>query len=284
MPPQGKKEVPETPTHLNCRWWQDMTPKELERLLEARNAYAYPWVYISALRGQNIDGVDHPVPSTEQQNREMNEALWTSRHLGLLRSDAPEDTLLGAVSIAYWGFFGSSSRDRRTTPERALSRAKGARDGRKNAVRRPTPESTLEALVQAADQLAVGNIADALRAVNRLPEFGQMSFGSKVLMAMAPDQCGVYDRVIHDALQGAGHAWSPYVVHPNQGMSGRKAEVYQRWCELLARRAEVVNALGTQVSGWTDVVDGATIRRPWRPVDVERAFFGTRDVAVLGAP
>lgn len=257
-----------------------MTPEEILRLVAARNAYAYPMVHVTALRGFDVDGKDHPVPGAVP----LTQAEWASTHRAWLGCQDPLRTQLGLVSVSYWGNYAASDPQRSHRPEFALARARIARDGRSNAVNRPSAALAAESLSAAVDYLARGAIAQALRAVNRNPQFGQMSFGSKVLMAMAPEQCGVYDKVIHDTLVAAGPAWSAYVTHPNQGMSDTKARVYQRWCDLLQRRAAAINAHGVHVSGWTDSADDAQVRRAWRAVDVERAFFRTRDVSVLGDP
>lgn len=231
-----------------------------------------------------VRGVDHPRPATEAQLALMTDTLWVERHRRLLSAAEDDKVLLGLVSVNYWGYYGSSSVERRPTPARALARARWVRDGRPNT-NGPVPLAAIAAQVRLArDRVGAGHFGQALQAINQVPEFGQMSFGSKVLMAMAPERCGVYDSIIFASLQDAGPRWAGYVAHPNQGMNGRKADVYQRWCELLAHRAQTMNAHGVEVSGWHPSGERDTRRQAWRAVDVERAFFHTKDAAVLGVP
>ncbi|RZL89506.1 MAG: hypothetical protein EOP82_19450 [Variovorax sp.] len=216
----------------------------------------------------------------------MTERDWEGDHQRLLRSASHQDGLHGLVSVNYWGYSASSAPGRRPTLERALARARWARDGRPTA-KLVDPPPTLHGWLQAAAlRLGQGDIAEALLAVNQIREFGQMSFGSKVLMAMEPTTCGVYDRVIYEALAEAATAdpaWTPYVAIPNSGMSKSKAEVYARWCELLQHRAREMNRYPVGVGGWDYMRDPA-LKTPWRAADVERAFFVSRDIRVLGSP
>lgn len=70
---------------------------------------------------------------------------------------------------------------------------------------------------------------------------------------------------------------------PNIGMSRPKAGVYARWCELLQRRALELNQYPLEVGGW-DYMGDPALKREWRAADVERAFFVSRDIRVLGHP
>jgi hypothetical protein len=146
----------------------------------------------------------------------------------------------------------------------------------------PNCQQVHDALQEAAHLVDTGNPAKALRAMSGIPEFGQISFASKVLAAMAPERCGVYDKVVSDALRAGGSTWSAYVTSANTGgITGPKADVYARWCGLCAARAEQMNLYGVSVSGWD--YDGVN-KRKWRAVDVERAFFNGRQVSLLSGP
>lgn len=256
-----------------------MTPDETS-LINARNGYNYPRVFLMAVRGWQVKGEDHPAPAAPEQVDGTTQDQWEARHRQLLHSADIEESILGLLSIAYWGFYGSATPGRRVTPERALARAKFARDGRPTA-KRVLPFQAIHGQLRLASQaLDCGEISTALLAINKIQEFGQVSFASKVLAAMSPEQCGVYDRVIYEAIKTSEPIWHQYAAHPNQGMSRVKARTYQRWCELLTRRANMMNQHGLLNSGWLNQHQ----RRAWRPVDVERGFFHSKDVAVLGMP
>jgi len=245
-----------------------------QRLLDARNRYAYPLVFIERLV-VNQAGNYVPIPSP-QPLQFLHD--WEGLHYSRLRSQAASEALLGVVSIAYWGFYAGSAAVSRATAARALVRATWAANGRpRGKAGHPGPNGVQTALKAAATHLAAGAIENAIRAVSMLPEFGQLSFASKVLTAMAPEQCGVYDSIVSQSLKAGG--WTDFVVSPNQGgITGPKANVYARWCRHCMARAAEMNSHGPQY-GW----DYHGIQqRPWRAVDVERAFFQDQDVGLLG--
>src|ERR1044072_1022937 len=158
-----------------------MTPDD-HLLLRGRNSYRYPWVYLRRLYAGAIP--DGGVPVGDGRERE---GSWEVRHRVLLTSQSPERAALGLASVAYWGFYGSSIPGRLPTPGRALVRAKWVRDGGRR--RAFTFRQMRSALQNASAELAKSEIANAMIAINTIPEFGQLSFGSKVLMAMSPDTC-----------------------------------------------------------------------------------------------
>ena len=244
-----------------------------QRLLNARNAYAYPLVYIERLV---LDGNGKYLPVAAPGPLQLLDD-WEVLHSTRLRSTDPEQALLGVVSIAFWGFYAGSVGPR-TTAARALARAAWAANGRPTAkAAHPGPVGVRDALQEGATHLAAGDIASAIRSVARLPEFGQLSFASKILTPLSFGECGVYDSVISEAL--AEGQWDHLAVQANQGgITRTKAAVYARWCRQASKRAAEMNSLGKEY-GW-DYHGIAT--RPWRAVDVERAFFQDKDVRLLG--
>ncbi|MFN3736788.1 hypothetical protein [Hydrogenophaga sp.] len=249
------------------------------QLLECRNAYAYPRAYLESLYGGSTlpTGVQLPKPATPERVALTSQDAWEERHRSLLRSNDSQDAALGLASIVFWGFYGGSEGG--VFAGRALTRAYWARDGRSPEKGAPDRSLAHAALQEAARRVDSGDLSGALLAIKGIAEFGQLSFASKVLAALAPERAAVYDKVIADTLKAGGSVASEYFVSPNQGgITGPKADTYARWCELCRHRAAEMNQYGISVSGWDS--DG-TGKRAWRPVDVERAFFGSRQVALL---
>jgi len=249
------------------------------QLLEARNAYAYPRAYLEKLYGGVYlsIGVERPEPATPENIAQMSQDAWEAKHRNLLRSSVFDDVVLGLASIVFWGFY-SGSRGRVYSP-RALTRARWLRDGRPPGKRPLNRDVVLGGVQEAVRCLDAGDLTGALVAIKDIPEFGQLSFASKLLVAMAPERAAVYDKVVADTLGAAGPLAAAYWVSPNQGgISRPKAETYAKWCELCKRRATQMNQYGVEISGWSSVGVG---KREWRPVDVERAFFQSRCVAHL---
>ena len=244
-----------------------------QRLLDARNKYAYPLVYLEAL-AQDPAGTYIPIPAP-QPKRFLDD--WESLHTERLLSHEPLQALLGLASIAYWGFYSGALNSSRSTPARALVRAAWAANGRpKSRTKHPGPAGVQAALQAAARHLAGGDISAAIRSVATLPEFGQLSFASKVLTAMSFERCGVYDRVVSEALH-AGQLHDLAISANSGGVTFKKSEIYEKWCRLATTRAAEMNSHGRE-RGWNY---HGNQQRAWRAVDVERAFFQDRDVRLL---
>jgi hypothetical protein len=262
-----------------------LTPNQ-KLLLHARNAYVYPFSHLTALRGSagvSTKGasVDNPIagPLAGMTFRD-----WEGRHQFLLRYSkkdlitipglAGDETyvMLGVASVLYWGFFSHS-------PGFAAARVRRFRDGRNGVP--ADPVRVRDAVHRAAALVDANQYGEALKVVSSsIPEFGQVSFASKLVMALSPSRCAVYDRWIAQIVMEAGGSLERdfWCAPNNGGVTPSKAAVYQRWCELCQERAAEMNAHPVDVSGWT-WAPGLTT--DWRAVDVERALFVSKNVAIL---
>lgn len=201
----------------------------------------------------------------------MGQAAWLAYHKDLLSSDDPKQAILGVMSICYWGFFAGANPDRRPTEERALTRAMWVRDG--------VDENTIcEQLSDISLALEDEDVETAMMSVRHISQFGSTSFASKLLSVMAPELCGVHDAVVREALIRAGGKWAKRAV-AQRAITPPIAKDYAKWCALLINRADEMNALGPD-AGWQELGNGAPNR--WTAVDVERGFFHSQDVSVLG--
>ena len=261
-----------------------LTPNQT-LLLHARNAYSYPNAYLTAMRGSagvspKGVAVDNPVAGSLAG---MTFRDWEGRHRFLLRyskkelvsipglSGVDNYVTLGVASVLYWGFFSHS-------PGFAAARVRRFRDGRHGVA--ANPAHIRGAVHDAAAHVDAGRYGAALKCVSSIPEFGQVSFASKLVMALSTERCAVYDRWIALTMEQAGGHWAEeFWCAPNAGgVTPRKEGVYQRWCELCQERAKEMNAHPVAVAGWTW---SPGLTTPWRAVDVERALFHSRNVAVL---
>ncbi len=189
-------------------------------------------------------------------------------HRKLLNSRNAEDLMHGLLSVVFWGF--ASGIEGRITAERALARCSALINGRRNA----TPQSSEEIIshLERVRHLLNGSrISNALQEAMKIKFLG-MSFASKVLAFMNPMIAAVYDDVISSRLMNSTESVlrTMYVStklaqsHKARSDQASKYEEWCRWCS-----AEAV-ALNGQCVFWTD---WNGIKRDWRALDVERAFF-----------
>lgn len=245
-----------------------------DALAAARSAYAYaPFRLDRAAASEQADAVlwGQSVvikgPAAEDAPRFAAHSSWAldQHHHRLLRSASDEDVLLGVASVTFWGF--AQGRGGRFTTARALSRAKnvaglGKRGG-----------DAASEIVQKARYIS--NLLDrrerqsAIRQAMTLKHHG-LAFASKLLAFAAPDTDCVYDEVISLRLQSSDDPRLNRLFVPTAGQSrlADKAAAYEGWAALCAAKAQQLNGESILWNDW----DGQ--KRPWRAVDVERAFFG----------
>lgn len=239
-----------------------------KKLLEGRNAYRYPTAYLISAGQRGY----LPTPATETQRGAMSQVAWIDHHQNLLMSDDADKIVLGLMSVCYWGFFAGANPERRPTEDRALMRSTWVRDG----VDQVSIKKQMKDILKAFSEK---DVEKAMMATKGLSQFGSTSFASKLLSVLAPEQCGVHDKVIHQVLIKNGFEWKPYAVS-QRSITPRIAESYAKWCQKLQERAAQMNALGPNAR-WQEKGVGSPIA--WQAIDVERAFFHSKDPWVLGA-
>lgn len=226
-----------------------------------REAYSYPSVGLTGTVGHHM----HVEFNTSSKLDE--------HHHQLLRSTQDEQSLLGYLSVLYWGHYASSKG--RTNRARALSKVQTAINGssflRLGETRRRRglvdfdPGEAVRLLREATSLVDSGRFGEAVRVLCALPQL-QFAFASKVVAFLAPSTCGVIDSVIAQKHPIFGFKLNGKYV----SIATENFQRYQTYCGMLLAKAETLNELGTEAH-WTDR-DGQTY--PWRALDVERAFYG----------
>ena len=245
-----------------------------DALTKARASYAY--APFSLNRADPVEAADavlwgQPVmvqgPTASEAPTFSAYSSWEldRYHCGLLRSEVAEDVLLGVASVTFWGF--AQGRGGRYTTARALARAGAVAGlGKRGA---DSPSVIRQKMRTIASLLDGGDRQRAVLETMTLKHHG-LAFGSKLLAFMSPDTNCVYDEVISLRLQSSDdpRLSKLHVSTAGQHRLSEKAAAYEGWAMLCSGKAQELNGEGMRWKDW----DG--VERPWRAVDVERAFFG----------
>ncbi|EGH29587.1 MULTISPECIES: hypothetical protein [Pseudomonas syringae group] len=228
---------------------------------EHREAYSYPFVGLTGTVGQH----SHIEFNTSSE--------LDAYHHQLLRSTQNEQSVLGYLSVLYWGHYATSKGA--TNRNRALSKVQGAIKG--SSFVRKGVNSRRRGLVDLPHDQAVRLIREAITLVDSarygeaisvlcaLPQL-KFAFASKIVAFLSPSTCGVIDSVIAKKNPEFGFKMSGKYV----STASENFQHYEKYCALLFAKAEALNDLGASAR-WVDR-DGRSY--PWRALDVERAFYG----------
>lgn len=231
---------------------------ELSEYVARRNAYSYPAV---ALGGRLDSWREVSFSSTRQLDCHQN---------SLLLSGENERTVLGYLSTIYWGYY--SGKDQAKRSERARGRVRLALDGkdRKNSGRmRGVTDRGIDFVAQqirtAFDSLMSDKYTEALELLCDLPQL-ELAFASKVCAFLAPEKCGVIDKVIARKYPCFG-----FSVHPDGRVknTGSNRDSYAVYCSFLQKQAGELNLDGQQFL-WRD---RDNLCHAWRALDVERSLY-----------
>lgn len=182
-------------------------------------------------------------------------------HKKLLLSDNENEVLIGFLSVIYWGYISGS--DSVIRPARALSKVRLFRDGLPGKI--PTPRTELIASIKNAREKVISkDFGGALNTLINVKFLG-MSFASKIIMFMDPENAAVYDSIISLRLKSDPNLEFLYVK--TSGANTNQQKIYQMWCDFCAESAKIINQ---HKETWTDWNGSA---EAFRAVDVERAFF-----------
>ena len=205
-----------------------------DRLCEAVRAYDFPAVTCK-FRGRGDEIVRTSCHGS---------MLIVERYVNsLLRSENRRKLKDGLSNVLYWGYANSPGRQiDRVTKFRSIE------------------DDKLDQFIE----LIKGESPPTLLDVKRLalPQFGQMSFASKIMMFLDPERHPVLDLKLARAF--ANKPCSPLQglrVYSGIPMTQRNAGVYERWAGWCRSIAKAVNETPTSP------------RRDLRAVDVERALF-----------
>lgn len=216
-------------------------PVYVDLLCEAFSLFSFPTVTFeydskAERRHEDMRGVENCIGSS-------------------LRSDDPARVRDGLSNVLFWGYARQGRRDFKVRTFRSRMESDDGRQALAGFLEfvRSRPES------RAAKRLL------ALRKL-KLPEFGQVSFATKILMFLDPENCPVLDlkigrtgkRCEFPPLRGLRIATSIPITRAN-------ATCYEQWaCWCRDIAATVNKASGTR-------------RQDLRAVDVERALFALAD-------
>lgn len=228
---------------------------------EHREAYSYPFVALTGTIGQH---------SCVEFNTS---SKLDAYHHQLLRSPQDEQSVLGYLSVLYWGHYATSNGI--ANHNRALSKVQTAINGssfirkgvnirRRGLVDLP-PHQAVQLIREAITLVDSARYGEAIRVLCTLPQV-KFAFASKIVAFISPSTCGVIDSVIAKKNPEFGFKLSgKYVSAVLENFQN-----YERYCALLLEKAEALNEFGP-AAHWVDR-DGQS--HPWRVLDVERAFYG----------
>ena len=244
-----------------------------DELTRARHAYAYAPFRLARAAESYAHAVLWAQPVRVQGPVEKGalgfagHSAWDldQYHHQLLRSETDADVLLGVASVTFWGF--GQGKDGRFTTARALARARiVAGLGKRGADDAPAIVGKVRAVCSLLDR---GDRQGAVLEAMSLKHHG-LAFATKLLAFSSPETECVYDEVISLRLQSSSdiRLKDLHVSPVGKYRLAEKAAAYEGWAQLCTAKALELNH---DRGRWTDW-DGA--ERPWRAVDVERAFFG----------
>jgi len=225
----------------------------LPEYVTRRNQYRYPRV---GLGGSLERWEELSFPSTH---------LLDCHHNQLLLSDRDDQIVLGYLSTIFWGHY--VGKGNLPNPRRAEARVRRSLYGesRKGCVQSKGVRPIAYQIRATFANITSDRYAEALELLCGLPQLWP-TFASKVCAFLAPEKCGVVDRVTASKYPCFGFSvdGGGYVTG---GLSNRAN--YARYCCFLQKQAETLNSHGQQFQ-WRDD-DGVCY--PWRAVDVERALY-----------
>jgi len=212
-----------------------------------REAYSYPFVALAGTIGQH----SHIEFDTSSE--------LDAYHHQLLRSTQDEQSVLGYLSVLYWGHYATSKGT--TNPNRALSKVQTAINGscfirkgmssrRRGLVDLPS-DQTVQLIREAITLVDSAQYGEAIRVLCALPQL-KFAFASKIVAFVSPSTCGVIDSVIAEKNPEFGFELSGKYVNTTL----KNFQYYERYCALLRAKAEVLNQQGTAMH-WVDR-DGQT--------------------------
>jgi hypothetical protein len=251
------------------------------RLLAYRNLYGYPYACIRLQKAtpaiKDDARIGHGMQSrfvSGPQGSVTNVRL-DRYHRRMLRSTSQGHRHAACASIVYWGFFRFSDNYARKMVEWFVNKHPTAKE------HAATPALVYAVLTKVSQAAGQGDWGAALGCLGQLGMLRRLSFGSKVIAFMDPQNAGVYDNRINDLLRNSPclerAIFGPLgsVLRGAKGMAGDKVASrinqirYQVWCRRLQRARDALMALGPRL--WWKASEAAP--RPWRALDVERALF-----------
>lgn len=237
----------------------------LDQWSDARERYAYPPVrlvqaafsattFIHVPKMDLALNVDHSLHSIENLE---------AYHRGLLASSKDADQLTALLSIVYWGHYSSPGGSHPNGY--ALARARAIVFGR----RKSGPSDITDVLLAMKSAKLLMNdsgapivaVCSALAELVKIRNVG-FSFATKVAAFIDPHSAVIHDSVINARLRDfslKNPLFSTMVHAPNATLNG-KIRAYKAWLEYCRGTAKRLS-------------EGASPRRNWNPVDIERCFF-----------
>lgn len=255
-----------------------MKPDEMQR---NRESYAYVPAHLKLAAGSRVGLTwgnlalqceDLGTWPLGDSKRKRSSVGLDNFHETLLNAPTDAELLHGLASVVFWGF--ASGANGRVNLQRALAHARMLSEGNAR-VGAQTPAEIVRLLRSARATIDEGDLGAALLECMKLRFIG-MSFASKIVMFMNPRVGAVYDRVISRKLHRSDDSrlrslYVPTALAYGDYGRARQAECYKDWCAFCSENAEAMNNDGRIWRDW----DGKA--HPWRGVDVERAFFASRE-------
>lgn len=239
--------------------------------IQNRNSYSYIPGKLLLGEGPSSDfdwdqlNLNSYVPDSKSTSKWGSSVELDHYHQNLLMSEKDADLIVGFLSVIFWGYVSGSDGVVRTA--RALGKVRSFRDGRANQT--PTSKNELlQILKKSRELVAQKDYGKALYQLMSIKYLG-MSFASKVVMFMSPNETAIYDSVIAERL--SKHESLSYLYIKTLGATDKEkinqCNTYEKWCEFCSQTAEILN---THQAHWTDWDNQPKL---FRAVDVERSFF-----------
>ena len=227
------------------------------RIMQVKNLKAFNIELRSAIQDYRYDFVTCEDFSTFRAKRHTNLAGVETLIRQQLFSEKREDVKDGLSNVVFWGFA-----------------SQGVQRYRVNVFREDVSGSQLDKFIKLLNDKASVGLWDIKQL--RLPQFGQVSFASKLLTFLYPERCAILDLQISKFAKGHNLPldddgsplfdnlkFSYYRGNPNAIpiTKSRNVPVYEEWILWCKRVAETVNE------------DAPSSSAVLRPVDVERGIF-----------
>ena len=221
-------------------------PEYVDLLSEAFSGFSFPTVTF------DFAGEDE---RRHEDMRGVEDCIGTS-----LRSDDVSRVRDGLSDVLFWGY---ARQGRRNFKVRNFRSRMESDDGQQRLA------GFLE-FVRSRPETCAAERLIALKKL-KLPEFGQVSFATKILMFLDPEHYPVLDLKIARTVKQCGfRPLLPLTIHTGIPITSANAMCYERWaCWCRDIAARVNRASG---SGGQDL----------RAVDVERALFALTDSQRMG--
>lgn len=241
-----------------------------EELRNMRNKYDYPKSYLFKSHNASLVKISSNYWASQYVGvtNEKSDISVDNYHRNLLKSDSPEDVLLGTSSVIFWGYQ-TFNKKIDVEPRYALNKVRWHLQGHYDK-----PATSPILIHQVLQKIKISKSpGDGLAQLSCISQLGQTPFASKVIAFLYPETTGVYDSQIMNGLNRSQWAEVAGLQCQTGNVSSIKVQKgYTKWCNFLTKISSELNhgINNGKEWFWVDPIEGI---QNWRAVDVERAIF-----------